>query len=136
MRALHKKKSVKAIVISGISLLLVAAIVVGVLWYLGHRSEPVKVAPVSMFMGWLSNESTQSGNVTADNLQKIYASDTQTVTALLVQEGQTVKKGDPLFRYDTTLSDIQVSHVSATILHGLWIIAFLKAIIKKPKKKA
>ena len=75
MRALHKKKSVKAIVISGISLLLVAAIVVGVLWYLGHRSEPVKVAPVSMFMGWLSNESTQSGNVTADNLQKIYASD-------------------------------------------------------------
>ena len=39
MRALHKKKSVKAIVISGISLLLVAAIVVGVLWYLGHRSE-------------------------------------------------------------------------------------------------
>ncbi len=108
VRALHKKKSVKAIVISGISLLLVAAIVVGVLWYLGHRSEPVKVAPVSMFMGWLSNESTQSGNVTADNLQKIYASDTQTVTALLVQEGQTVKKGDPLFRYDTTLSDIQV----------------------------
>lgn len=108
MRALHKKKSVKAIVISGVSLLLVAAIVVGVLWYLGHRSDPVKVAPVSMFMGWLSNESTQSGNVTADNLQKIYASDTQTVTALLVQEGQTVKKGDPLFRYDTTLSDIQV----------------------------
>lgn len=108
MRALHKKKSVKAIVISGVSLLLAAAIVVGVLWYLGHRSDPVKVAPVSMFMGWLSNESTQSGNVTADNLQKIYASDTQTVTALLVQEGQTVKKGDPLFRYDTTLSDIQV----------------------------
>lgn len=108
MRALHKKKSVKAIVISGISLLLAAAIVVGVLWYLGHRSDPVKVAPVSMLMGWLSNESTQSGNVTADNLQKIYASDTQTVTALLVQEGQTVKKGDPLFRYDTTLSDIQV----------------------------
>ena len=64
MRALHKKKSVKAIVISGVSLLLAAAIVVGVLWYLGHRSDPVKVAPVSMFMGWLSNESTQSGNVT------------------------------------------------------------------------
>ena len=69
MRALHKKKSVKAIVISGVSLLLAAAIVVGVLWYLGHRSDPVKVAPV--LMGWLSNESTQSGNVTADNLQKI-----------------------------------------------------------------
>ena len=40
MRALHKKKSVKAIVISGVSLLLAAAIVVGVLWYLGHRSDP------------------------------------------------------------------------------------------------
>lgn len=45
MRALRKKKSVKAIVITGVSLLLVAAIVVGVLWYLGHRSDPVKVAP-------------------------------------------------------------------------------------------
>ena len=74
MRALRKKKSVKAIVITGVSLLLVAAIVVGVLWYLGHRSDPVKVAPVSMFMGWLSNESTQSGTVTADNLQKVYLS--------------------------------------------------------------
>lgn len=115
MRALRKKKNVKAIVISGVSLLLVAAIVVGVLWYLGHRSDPVKVAPVSMFTGWLSNETSQTGIVTADNLQKVYASDTQTVTALLVQEGQTVKKGDPLFRYDTTLSDIQVERQEITV---------------------
>lgn len=51
-----------------------------------------------------SNES--SGMVTTDRVQNVFLSDTQTVLEILVSEGQQVKKGDVLFTYDTTLSDI------------------------------
>lgn len=51
-----------------------------------------------------SNES--SGMVTTDRVQNVFLSDTQTILEMLVTEGQQVKKGDVLFTYDTTLSDI------------------------------
>ena len=47
--------------------------------------------------------------VSTDGLQSVYLSDTQSVLEIYVREGQEVKRGDALFRYDTTLSDIQVS---------------------------
>ncbi|MBP3673970.1 MAG: biotin/lipoyl-binding protein [Oscillospiraceae bacterium] len=50
------------------------------------------------------NES--SGMVTTDRIQPVYLTDTQTVLEVLVSDGQQVKKGDVLFTYDTTLSDI------------------------------
>ncbi len=50
------------------------------------------------------NES--SGMVTTDRIQPVYLSGTQTILEMLVSEGQEVKKGDVLFTYDTTLSDI------------------------------
>lgn len=71
-------------------------------------SGPVAVYPVGM----LSYTSSGSGSgesygvVTADKVQTIYVSDTQTVTRLYVYQGQKVKKGDLLYTYDTTLSDL------------------------------
>lgn len=50
--------------------------------------------------------SESSGMVTTDRIQTVYLSDTQTILEMLVTEGQEVKKGDVLFTYDTTLSDI------------------------------
>lgn len=101
-------KKLKITIISVVSVVLVVAIVVGIFWFLGRKTEPVKVAPVEMFTGWLNNDSSQSGMVTADKLQKVYPSSTQTITEMLVSEGQAVKIGDPLLRYDTTLSDIEL----------------------------
>ncbi|MGN0299107.1 MAG: biotin/lipoyl-binding protein [Lachnospiraceae bacterium] len=49
------------------------------------------------------------GTVQAEKLQPIYLSDTETVNDLYVTEGQTVQKGDPLFSYDTTLTEIQLA---------------------------
>lgn len=47
-----------------------------------------------------------SGMVTTDRVQNVFLSSTQTVLEMMVTEGQQVKKGDVLFTYDTTLSDI------------------------------
>ena len=46
------------------------------------------------------------GPVTSDNIQTVFLSDTQEVTEILVKQGDTVKKGDLLMRFDTTLSEI------------------------------
>ncbi len=48
------------------------------------------------------------GMVSTDRIQVICLSGTQTVKEILVHEGQQVQKGDVLFTYDTTLSDIQL----------------------------
>ena len=49
-----------------------------------------------------------SGLVTTDKLQKLYISQTQTVSKVFVTEGQSVRKGDKLLSYDTTLSQSAV----------------------------
>ena len=102
----HKTKKIIVIV-------LVATLVLGAgggVWYwLGHRNtDPVFVFPfeyVGMTEYWGDSQESY-GPVTTDKIQTIYLSDTQTVTEILVQQGDTVKKGDLLMSFDTTLSDL------------------------------
>ena len=81
----------------------------GVWYYLGHNSaEPVYVYPfhyVGMTEYWGDNQESY-GPVTTDKIQTVYLTDTQIVTEILVQTGDTVKKGDVLMTFDTTLSDL------------------------------
>jgi len=56
-----------------------------------------------------------SGMVTTDKVQPVYLSGTQTVTEIFVSEGQQVKKGDVLFTYDTTLSDIALQRKGLSV---------------------
>lgn len=98
--------------------LLIAAIIVGsvgLVWGIltivrSASREAVNVYAVSDFVttdSW-GNSSQSSGMVTTDKLQKVNLSSTQTVTAVYVQEGQPVRKGDKLLAYDTTLSQLDV----------------------------
>ena len=95
--------------------LIVLAVVIllgagGGAWYYFSRknAEPVYVFPfdyVGMTEYWGDSQESY-GPVRTDKIQTIYISDTQTVTEILVKEGDTVKKGDLLMRFDTTLSDL------------------------------
>lgn len=97
-----------------IILIVVAAAVLlgaggGAWYYFAHRdTEPVFVFPfqyVGMTEYWGDSQESY-GPVTTDKIQTIYLSDTQTVTEILVSQGDTVKKGDLLMSFDTTLSDL------------------------------
>ena len=90
-------------------LVALAAAGLGAWYYLGHNSsEPVYVYPfeyLGMTEYWGDSQESY-GPVNTDRIQTIYLSDTQTVTEVLVQQGDTVKKGDVLMTFDTTLSDL------------------------------
>lgn len=73
-------------------------------------AAPVKVLPFS-FVGMTEywGDSRESyGPVTTDKIQTVYLSDTQTVSKILVKEGQEVKKGDLLMSFDTSLSQLEL----------------------------
>lgn len=90
-----------------------AALVLGGFgWYQwGHTSsEPVYVYQfdfVGMTEYW--GDSRESyGPVRTDRIQTVFLSDTQSVKDMLVKEGQSVKKGDVLMTFDTTLDALAV----------------------------
>lgn len=68
------------------------------------------VFPVTMvgYTDYYSGSAESYGMVTTDKVQTHYVSGTQTITEILVYAGQRVEKGDVLFTYDTTLSDLAI----------------------------
>ncbi len=110
--ALHKKlsKPTKRWVISAICIVTAAAIGAGIFLIAGRRGggEPVGVYPfhmVGMTEYWGDSMETY-GPVDTDRIQTVYLSETQIVTEIFVQPGDTVKKGDLLMSFDTTLTDL------------------------------
>ena len=55
------------------------------------------------------------GMVTTEGIQQVMVSDSQTVTEVFVKEGDTVKKGDKLLTYDTTLSALEVTRAEISL---------------------
>ena len=103
------KRKGKKLLISAVALVLVAAIGAGVWFWAGSaNSEPVNVYPfhyLGMTEYWGDSQESY-GFVQTDGVQTVYLTATQTVTEIFVQEGDTVKRGDVLMTFDTTLSDL------------------------------
>ena len=102
------KNKKKILILLLVFLLAAAAAGVGV-WYGTQGSrEPVNVFPfryIGMTEYWGDSQESY-GPITTDRIQTVFLSDTQTVTEILVQQGDEVKKGDLLMTFDTTLSDL------------------------------
>lgn len=106
----RKSKGTKVLILL-LVVVLVAGAGFGTWYFLTHRStEPVNVFPfhyIGMTEYWGDSQESY-GPVTTDRIQTVFLSDTQTVTELLVQPGDAVKKGDLLMTFDTTLTDISL----------------------------
>ena len=74
-----------------------------------QRSD-VKVYSVNDFCmtDYWGDTSTTSGMVTTDKIQKVFLSSSQTVNKVWVAEGDSVRKGDKLISYDSTLTQASV----------------------------
>ena len=91
------------------------AVACGVVWGIltlarNARRGNVDVYAVSDFSmtDYWGDTSQTSGMVSTDRMQKIFLSDTQKVKQVYVKEGQTVRKGDKLLSYDTTLTALDI----------------------------
>ena len=106
---MKRKSKWKKLLIGAVALVVAVAIGLGAWYYVGQNTgEPVNVYPFSyigMTEYWGDSQESY-GPVTTDKIQTIYLSDTQTVTEIFVSPGDTVKKGDLLMSFDTTLSDL------------------------------
>ena len=83
----------------------------GLTVYRNSNQKPVAVYPVSDILlspDYFMEDSQTYGSITADRMQSVYLSGTQKVRDVLVEEGQPVRRGDPLLTYDTTLTQIQL----------------------------
>ena len=67
------------------------------------------------YVDYYSMGSESYGMVTTDRVQTEMLTGTQTVAEILVYEGQQVRKGEVLYRYDTTLTDLEIERKELSI---------------------
>ena len=97
-----KKKRILAV---SLSLVLAAGAAAGICGGVGAAGrKPVLVVSASELNqgGYYGSGITMEGMVTSDVSQDIYLQDTQTVSRVLVRQGDPVRQGDVLLEYDTT----------------------------------
>ena len=105
---MKRKSKLKRILIPAICLILVASIGAGIYFFPKNSKEPVNVFSfnyIGMTEYWGDSQES-SGYVQSDQVQTVFLSGTQTVNEIKVNPGDSVKKGDVLMTFDTTLSDL------------------------------
>lgn len=73
----------------------------------GKEVNTYDVSNIAYIDEWI-NTSESYGEVSTYNMQNIFGSDTMKVREVYVKEGQSVKKGDRLIAYDTSLTQIEL----------------------------
>lgn len=112
-----KKKIIISLVVTVVIIGLITGILLGVKKKTKNK-KTVEVYPVSELSENSSNFGswkTMSGRVVIKNEQKIYLNAQQQVAEVLVKEGDEVKAGDVLMRYDTTSQNLQLELMAADV---------------------
>lgn len=104
------KKLKKAIIIAACAVGVCGAVWGGLTIARNAQRSDVKVYSVNDFCmtDYWGDTSSTSGMVTADKIQKVFLSSSQTVNKVWVAEGDSVRKGDKLISYDSTLTQASV----------------------------
>lgn len=104
------KKLKKAIIIAACAVGVCGAVWGGLTIARNAQRSDVKVYSVNDFCmtDYWGDTSNTSGMVTTDKIQKVFLSSSQTVNKVWVAEGDSVRKGDKLISYDSTLTQASV----------------------------
>lgn len=104
------KKLKKGIIIAACAVGVCGAVWGGLTIARNAQRSDVKVYSVNDFCmtDYWGDTSNTSGMVTTDKIQKVFLSSSQTVNKVWVAEGDSVRKGDKLISYDSTLTQASV----------------------------
>lgn len=104
------KKLKKGIIIAACAVGVCGAVWGGLTIARNAQRSDVKVYSVNDFCmtNYWGDTSSTSGMVTTDKIQKVFLSSSQTVNKVWVAEGDSVRKGDKLISYDSTLTQASV----------------------------
>ncbi len=107
MKKEKRKKMFKYIIIITIILAIIAGIIT---FFITRKKNDVPVYLVSDVgnINYWENNSRTEGRIKEDKMQSVYLSSTQKVEKVMVKEGQNVKIGDVLLKYNTTLSNLEL----------------------------
>ncbi|MBO5509877.1 MAG: biotin/lipoyl-binding protein, partial [Lachnospiraceae bacterium] len=119
---MNKKKTVKKIIII---ILIFAVVIAGVIFALSmlkkknQNKREVLVVPVSSMSSnpneWGMGDTSYSGYVSASMNQKVYINASTKIEEVYVSEGQTVKAGDTILKYDVTAQQLQLESKKAQV---------------------
>ena len=128
----------KKLIITLIVLLLIGgAGTAAVILYRNHArtGNPVKVYPLQEFLGnWYENETVMYGVARAGQDQNVYVQSDQIIKEILVQEGDEVKAGDVLLRFDTEKLELHIATLKAEHEVTLANIAVAQDELKRLKR--
>ena len=101
------KKWIKYTVITIIIISLIAGISI---YFFNRSKKEVRVYSVEDIAteDYWANDLSSSGSIKEDKIQSVYLNSTQQIEKIAVKEGQSVKKGDLLLKYNTTLTNIEL----------------------------
>lgn len=105
------KKMKKRIIISSVTVAVLAAVAVGVWFFIQHRNnqKTVEVLPVNyLSTTYWGDEASSSGTILSDYTQELYPAADKVITDIFVTVGQEVHIGDPLLQYDKTRLELDV----------------------------
>lgn len=105
------KNKKKVILIAIVVLVVLAAIIGGIVYFVKNRNTtPVDVYSMELLnsSGWAGGESSLSGTITSDYVQEVYADEEQDVEDVYVQQGDYVKKGEKLMKYDVEEQELDL----------------------------
>ena len=117
-------------------LLIIAGLVTGGIYGYSRytMSQPVKVQPVSNWLlEYAPNQTYLGGSVTSGTSFVLYGEKDRTPLEVFVTEGQAVRAGDPLLRYDTTKDSIDMDE---KILERQKLYDDLQSLYKEYKRYA
>lgn len=103
---MNKKKSILVACGTVVAVAAVGAGIFAATHSSGGKSVKVYSFDIVGMTDYWGDSQESYGPVRSDNIQTVMLSDTQTVTGIKVKEGDTVKKGDLLMSFDTTLTDL------------------------------
>lgn len=131
------KNKKKIIIICIVVILVLAAIIAGIVYFVRSRGGSV-VDVYSMELlnssGFAGGESSLSGTINSDYVQEVYADEDQDVADVYVQQGDYVKKGDKLLKYDVEEQELDLQLQKLEIQSSTMELEDLEDELNKMKK--